>query len=218
MPGFADVDAQNVAPGHVVLHFRMIVDPFGLLDFRAATNDLEVIGLARRQMDLPEHERTLHIDGPIARGGGGHNLEWSWHFVPGQWNLTDASSELCNGNPFIVEQAVQYWVDEVGRFCPSGAYVVEQIGTLSESTDGLIVKYVTSLSSGELEAAIERAQGVAGELGMTLTYFRSAALDSHVFRLERQYSIEEVAELAVALAAADSTVEYAEPDRMVKAY
>lgn len=207
----------DVPPGYVVFHFKMHGDASGIQDFRAATNDLQTIGLARRQLDLPEHARNLHVDGHISRGNGGHNLEWTWHFVPGEWRLAEVSITLCDGNAVLVEQAVEYWTEELKRFCPVGSYVARQIGTLSESTDGLIVKYLTDLTDIELQQAIARAQDVAGGLGIEASYLRAGALGTHVFKLDDKYPVEDVAELAVALEAADSMVEYAEPDRVVQA-
>lgn len=204
------------ASSQVVFHFKMIGDASGLQDFRAATNDARTIAAARQQLRLPEQARDLHINGAIARGNGGHNLEWTWHFILGEWSLAEVSIALCDGNAFIVEQAVDYWVDEIGTFCPWGAYVAAEVGALADVTDQLIVKYLTDLSPGELERATERASDVAAGLGIELSYFRAGALGTHVFKLGREYSVDEVAALAVALEAADPTVEYAEPDRIMQ--
>lgn len=64
-----------------------------------------------------------HINGPIAAGDGGHNFNgphrFAWHFVPDQWSLAEISIELCDGRPYSdVEQNLQYWLYQVGRFCP----------------------------------------------------------------------------------------------------
>ncbi|HEX6994931.1 MAG TPA: hypothetical protein VF339_12370 [Gammaproteobacteria bacterium] len=52
----------STSQGYVVFHVKMLGDTSGLQDFRAATNGLETIGLARRQLDLPDHASNLHID------------------------------------------------------------------------------------------------------------------------------------------------------------
>lgn len=208
--------SDDLPQGHVVFNFRMIGDGTELQDFLAATNDMETIGLARRQLSLPASSRNLHIDGAIDRGNGGYNLDWSWHFVPGAWKLTEVSVPVCDGNAVLVEQAVQYWVEEIGRFCPAGSYVESQIGSLSETTDGLIVKYVREIAGADLERAIATAQAVGVELGIELEYLRAGALGTHVFMLDGEYPVEEIAKLATALEAADSSVEYAEPDRRVR--
>jgi len=114
------------SPPFATLRFSMIGDATGAQDFIAATDDFQVFELAAAEMRLPLAERTLFIIGPIDRGNGEYpnNLNWNWHFPHDEWNLTDAANVLCDGNAEIVEQAVDYWVDTVGQFCPAGARVV----------------------------------------------------------------------------------------------
>jgi hypothetical protein len=95
--------------------------------FVAVTSDPAIIAAARKQLGQPIESRLLHPDGPIARGGGGHNPGWGWHFVPGQWRLVEASIELCDGTPALVEADLDYWIDTVGGFCPWTAYVAEEL-------------------------------------------------------------------------------------------
>ena len=121
-------------PGRIVT-FRMIGDATGAQDFVAVTADSALAELALSELDLPFAERTLFPVGPIARGDGDHNFhqaeppdfEWNWHFLPGDWTLTEAAEPLCDSNAVLVEQAIDYWVDTVGRFCPSGARVVSVV-------------------------------------------------------------------------------------------
>ena len=114
------------APEIVLFAFSMLGDAEGIQDFVAQTNDPNVIAEGRAQLALPLEQRQLFIIGPIAHGNGGVNLLWSWHFVPNEWSFTEVSIELCDGNAVLVEQAVDYWVDTVGQFCPWGARVVGQ--------------------------------------------------------------------------------------------
>jgi hypothetical protein len=104
---------------------RYVPDPRG--QFVVMTSDPLVIQMARTQLSLPERERNMHINGVIARGNGGHNLNWSWHFVPNQWTLAEISIELCDGVPQMVEDNLDYWVDTVRQFCPWGSYVLREI-------------------------------------------------------------------------------------------
>ena len=106
---------------------RERADPTGLEDFIAVTSAPAVIELARTQLTLPAEERTLHIHGPIARGDGGHNLSWGWHFAPDEWNLVQFSMELCDGVPSAVEADIEHWVDTIGVFCPWNSYVEEEM-------------------------------------------------------------------------------------------
>ncbi len=114
------------------VRFSMVGDANGAQDFGAITTDFDLIQLATAEVLLPLAERTLFPIGPIDRGDGGNDgpgdwqqvFGWNWHFVLDEWNLTDSANSLCDGNAVIVEQAVDYWVDTVGQFCPAGARVV----------------------------------------------------------------------------------------------
>ncbi len=102
-------------------------------NFVAATNDGAVIETIEGQLQLPENQRFLHINGAIDSTDGGHNLSWHWHFSPGQWVMAEMSIELCDGLPSMVEAALSYWLHTLGHFCPWASYVVEEI------TDGCCV-------------------------------------------------------------------------------
>lgn len=124
-------------PQFGTIRFGMVGDSDGVqlaaTDFVAITNDVDLTFLAIAERELPWSERTLFPVGTVDRGDGGHNFhafdqpvfEWNWHFPRDEWTLTDAANPLCDGNAVIVEQAVDYWVDTVGQFCPSGARVVD---------------------------------------------------------------------------------------------
>lgn len=117
------------APEIVFFVFSMIGDSEGVQNFEAQTNDPLVISEARAQLALPFERRQLFIIGPIARGSSSENFDWTWHFIPNEWSLTETAIELCDGNPVLVEQAVDYWVDTVGQFCPWGSRIVGEEGT-----------------------------------------------------------------------------------------
>lgn len=93
----------------------------------AKTSDPDVIAKVEQELSIPFEERNMHINGPIARGNPGYNSNWSWHFVESQWSLAEVSTEVCDGRPSFVEENLDYWVDQVGRFCPLGARVVEEV-------------------------------------------------------------------------------------------
>jgi hypothetical protein len=94
--------------------------------FFASTSNPDIIEKARQQLALPEEERNLFINGEIERGTNQNN-GWSWHFVPGEWDLVEASIEVCDGRPSDVEEDLDYWVDNVGRFCPWSSQVVREV-------------------------------------------------------------------------------------------
>jgi hypothetical protein len=97
------------------------------LDFVAVTSDSQVVSLIASQLAKPAGSRDLFVTGRIERGNAGHNLAWSWHFIPDQWSLASVSIELCDGSPSMVEQNIDYWVGSVGRFCPWDSYVKSEV-------------------------------------------------------------------------------------------
>ena len=105
---------------------------FGFTDspefnFVAVTTDSLVISQLEAQLALPEGKRLMHLNGPIGRGDGGHNLNWDWHFLPGEWLLAEVSIELCDGTPSYVNDNLDYFVDTVGQYCPWGSYVLKKL-------------------------------------------------------------------------------------------
>ena len=95
--------------------------------FVARTARADVLAALEAELSRPEAERTLHIHGPIDHGDGGHNAPWSWHFVPDGWDMVEISIEVCDGTPRLVEDNVDEWVNDVGQFCPWGAYVQNEL-------------------------------------------------------------------------------------------
>ena len=132
----SDSNPSDVPSGRVTFHFTMHGDTSGVQDFRASTDDPEVLAAARAELLLPVEDRRMFIIGPIDRGNGGDNLDWNWHFVPSQWSLTEAAIELCDGNAVLVSQDVDYWVDTVGQFCPWSSYVAYEVAAEQDSSGG----------------------------------------------------------------------------------
>lgn len=95
--------------------------------FVAKTSDPDVIGKVEDQLALPFGERHMHIHGDIARGDGGFNENWNWHFVPDRWDLVEISVEVCDGRPRMVEEDPDYWIDQVGYFCPWSSRVAGEV-------------------------------------------------------------------------------------------
>jgi hypothetical protein len=95
--------------------------------FAAKTSDPDLLQIIDDQLSLPESKRLLHIHGTIDWGNGGHNLNWSWHFVPDEWVLAEFSIELCDGIPSYVENDLKYWIETVGSFCPWSSYVLTEL-------------------------------------------------------------------------------------------
>jgi hypothetical protein len=116
-----------VTPGPATFLFgtRGLPDAEG--QFAAVTSDPQVIATLQSQLRMGIPDRNLHIDGPIAPGNGGHNLSWSWHFVPDGWDAVEISAEVCDGTPQAVEADVSGWVKNVGTFCPWGSFVQRRL-------------------------------------------------------------------------------------------
>jgi hypothetical protein len=66
-------------------------------------------------------------NGPIHRspGQGDHNAPWNWHLDPELTQMAEITIELCDGAPSFVEANVDYFIDEVGQYCPWAAELLE---------------------------------------------------------------------------------------------
>jgi hypothetical protein len=67
--------------------------------------------------------------GKIRRGPGQarHNLPYSWHLDPQDFDMAELTIELCDGRPSYVQAHVDEYVDVIGRYCPWGARLVELV-------------------------------------------------------------------------------------------
>lgn len=107
--------------------------PDGSEDFVAATRNPDLIAQLRAQLQLPEDERVGFVHGAIARGDGGDNTSWNWHFVANAWRMVEVAVEVCDGRASEVDSDLDYWVDQVGYFCPWSSYVQAELsGDLSD--------------------------------------------------------------------------------------
>ena len=93
-----------------LFRFGMHSDASGAEDFIAKTSDPELINKILAELQNPVQERFLHIHGRIERGNDGYNLDWSWHFTPGEWDLVEFSIEVCDGTPSYVEEHLDEWL------------------------------------------------------------------------------------------------------------
>jgi hypothetical protein len=124
-----DTKDGEVCDGKVGFRLGLWGDTAGVEDFVALTEDETVIAAARAELLLPTAERTLHIHGLVARGGGGHNLDWDWHFIPGQWILVQESTEICDTRPSAIQASLVDWPDTVASIvcCPLSSYVKAEV-------------------------------------------------------------------------------------------
>lgn len=91
------------------------------------TSDEATVAKVRAELQRPMKERTLHISGIIAKGTAANSREWSWHFIPGQWSMTENSMELCDSWPSYIEENLETWIGEVGIFCPWASRVNKEL-------------------------------------------------------------------------------------------
>lgn len=62
--------------------FKFVHGDDASLTYAALTSDPALIDAVRAELSKPFETRHLHIHGAVAKGDGGHNNSWHWHFVP----------------------------------------------------------------------------------------------------------------------------------------
>lgn len=75
-------------------------------------------------MDLRDGRSQATIpNGPLLTGPGqaSHNAPWSWHLDPEQTQFAESTIEVCDGQPSAVEADLDYWMENVRRYCPWSA-------------------------------------------------------------------------------------------------
>jgi hypothetical protein len=85
-------------------------------------NDLYALQAGESDANIP--------NGPIAHGNSPEgaepvNVPWSWHYDPEQVEMAEVTIEVCDGTPSFVEANVDYFVEDVGQYCPWSAELVE---------------------------------------------------------------------------------------------
>ena len=115
----------DVPPNQVTFLFKMHGDVSGVDLSRCHGRSGRDLRCARQVAAARERAASVHL-GPIDRGNS-DNLEWNWHFVPGQWMLTELAIELCDGNAELVSEDVDYQVGTLGQFCRWSSYVASEV-------------------------------------------------------------------------------------------
>ena len=98
-------------------------------NYVVTTNNNDLINQCQEQLELPEDERFLHINGFLDYGDSGFNQPWSWHIIPNEWVLAEMSIGVCNGDPEDVENDLDYWINTVGQLCNWSSFIKEEIGS-----------------------------------------------------------------------------------------
>ena len=71
--------------------------------------------------DLQSGKSCAHI--PNGRTFG-HNIPWTWHLDPLDYQMADSAIEVCDERPSYVEANRDYFVETVGRYCPWSAQLI----------------------------------------------------------------------------------------------
>jgi hypothetical protein len=124
--GALSIWACSPVSNRTVFEFEHPADDRGRVTLVAITDKPAIIEKARAELAKSPNQRRLHINGPIARGDGGHNTGWRWHFVPNEWDLAEISIEVCDGQPSYVDQHLDAWLRDVGRYCPWSSRIVRE--------------------------------------------------------------------------------------------
>lgn len=68
-------------------------------------------------------------NGRILRGPGlgNHNRPYDWHLDPEDIQMAEITIEVCDGRPSYVQANIREFVDNVGRYCPWSASLVELV-------------------------------------------------------------------------------------------
>lgn len=98
----------------------------GQEQFRVRIDNALLAAKARRMMRNQEDQQI--VSGELARGNGGFNAGYNWHMKPNSIELADMTIELCDGRPSDIDKDLDYWVDNVKRYCPWGGRFVSEDG------------------------------------------------------------------------------------------
>lgn len=112
-------DDPTMPEAEAVFELRVVDETF-----RVGVNDpVQIDSFAARLASGAEG----NLNGELRAGHGGFNSPWSWHLDPETVEVADATIELCDGKPSMVEDDLDYWLGTVKRYCPWGAKVVARV-------------------------------------------------------------------------------------------
>jgi hypothetical protein len=100
-------------------------------------------------------------NGELVEGDGGINAPHEWQVV--NVELVDATIELCDGTATMVDEDLDHWLDDVGRFCPWNAVVIALDPVVDELPDTGVGPSMTELqlNLGMLTGALVLTFGIA---------------------------------------------------------
>ena len=89
--------------------------------FRVQINDSTMAAEAERMLSTGD---IRNIDGPLRAGNGDFNAPYPWHLDPDSITFSDATIEVCDGRPSMIEDDLEYWLNSVKAYCPWGVKVI----------------------------------------------------------------------------------------------
>ena len=105
---------EDLLEGGVLATFRVSEEEFHVW----VTNEVTI----QQILDLRDGRSTANIpNGTLHEGPGraDHNAPWTWHLDPIDIEMADATIEVCDGRPSLVDSLLDDYLT-VGRFCPWG--------------------------------------------------------------------------------------------------
>lgn len=100
----------------------------------------------------------------------------------------------------------------------AGARVTGAAMAQEDGTDRVIIKYRNTANLHALDATtLGKAQIAGNRAGVTVSHHRARGDGNHVLKLNKRLSLSQARALAANLRLGDANIEYAEPDRIVRA-
>lgn len=93
----------------------------------AATSDAELLSVIDQELQRPESERNLHIDGLIKQGTRYNHYRYNWHIVPNRWTLTAERQALGTMDPRQIDEELDYFLGEEVRYSSAESYVKREV-------------------------------------------------------------------------------------------
>ena len=116
--GTSPAALEDLLEGGILATFQVSQE-----EFRVWVTNEETI---KQILDLRDGRSTASIPNGVLHEGQGradHNAPWAWHMDPIDIEMADATIEVCDGRPSLVDSLLDDYLT-VGRFCPWGAELV----------------------------------------------------------------------------------------------
>ncbi len=115
-------DDDNLLAGGILATFEVEAEQFKIW----ITNEATILQV----LDLRDGKSNASIPNGVVRRNSGqdnHNAPWNWHIDPVEVEMAENTIEVCSGLPSFIENDLDEWVDNVGRFCPWSAELISLV-------------------------------------------------------------------------------------------